>query len=103
MWQRAAEATRRIDRRSDSKALRGYAAGKAEICFATAKQSTVWQKQRIEKKSYVEPKHSKAKNRTSNALCGFVRVKVAKMSDGTESKRYVWNCFGVERKRYVMA
>ena len=71
VWQRAAEATRRIDRRSDSKALRGYAV----------------------------VKRREAQKRTSNALCGFARAKVAKMSDGTESKRYVWNCFGVERRR----
>lgn len=28
------------------------------------------------------PKQSTAKKRTSNALCGFARAKVAKMSDG---------------------
>ena len=52
--QREAEATRRIDRRSDSKALRGYAV----------------------------VKRREARKRTSNALCGFARAKVAKMSDG---------------------
>jgi hypothetical protein len=31
---------------------------------------------------YVTPKLSNAKIRTSNALCGFARAKVAKMSDG---------------------
>ena len=31
---------------------------------------------------YVTPKQSLAKKRTSNALCGFARAKVAKMSDG---------------------
>lgn len=40
--QREAEATRRIDRRSDSKALRGYAAGKAKIGVETHKQCIMW-------------------------------------------------------------
>ena len=30
---------------------------------------------------YVTPKQSLAKKRTSNALCGFARAKVAKMSE----------------------
>ena len=37
----------------------------------------------------VEPKQSNARIRTSNALCGFARAKVAKMSDGKELNRDV--------------
>ena len=42
VWQRAAEATRRIDRRSDSKALTGNAAGKAKRGVETHKQCIMW-------------------------------------------------------------
>ena len=52
---------------------------------------------------YVTPKRSNAKIRTSNALCGFARAKVAKMSDGEAKNRSVWAMICEEKSSSAVA